>query len=180
MVLIGAGAIGSLTQVGLGHLAVLDLTVIDFPGARLDRATRLGATRTLLAGPDNAETLVAALGPQAVDIVIEASGAAGQLNNAISLVRNGGTILQVGLTARRQEVDIHSSVMREITVATTLAHVCGQDLAPALKILATTRLADELLDSVHPLSNISATSLNDCPPTIWTEKCCSTPASRRR
>lgn len=154
VVLIGAGAIGSFTQVGLGYLADVDLTVIDFPGPRLDRAARLGATRTLAAGPDNAEALVATLGPQTVDIVIEASGAPGQLDHAISLVRNGGTILQVGLPARAQEVDVHSLVMREITVATTLAHVCGQDLAPALEILATTRLADELLDSVRPLDDL--------------------------
>ncbi len=117
VVLIGAGAIGSFTQVGLGYLADVDLTVIDFPGPRLDRAARLGATRTLAAGPDNAEALVATLGPQTVDVVIEASGAPGQLDHAISLVRNGGTILQVGLPARRQEVDVHSLVMREITVA---------------------------------------------------------------
>jgi (R,R)-butanediol dehydrogenase/meso-butanediol dehydrogenase/diacetyl reductase len=154
VVLIGAGAIGSFTQVGLGYLADVDLTVIDFPGSRLERAARLGATRTLAAGPDTGEALVEALGPQTVDIVIEASGAPGQLNNAISLVRNGGTILQVGLPARQQEVDIHSLVMREITVATTLAHVCDQDLAPALEILATTGLADELLDSVRPLDDL--------------------------
>jgi (R,R)-butanediol dehydrogenase/meso-butanediol dehydrogenase/diacetyl reductase len=154
VVLIGAGAIGSFTQVGLAHLADVDLTVIDFPGARLDRAARLGATRTLPADPGNAQELAEALGPQAVDVVIEASGAPGQLNNALSIVRNGGTILQVGLPARQQEVDVHSLVMREITVATTLAHVCGQDLAPALEILATTRLAEELLDSVRPLEDL--------------------------
>ncbi|QWZ07418.1 alcohol dehydrogenase catalytic domain-containing protein [Nocardioides panacis] len=154
VVLIGAGAIGSFTQVGLGYLADVDLTVIDFPGSRLERAARLGATRTLAAGPDAGDALVDALGPQTVDIVIEASGAPGQLNNALSLVRNGGTILQVGLPSRQQEVDVHSLVMREITVVTTLAHVCGQDLAPALEVLATTRLADELLDSVHPLDDL--------------------------
>jgi (R,R)-butanediol dehydrogenase/meso-butanediol dehydrogenase/diacetyl reductase len=77
------------------------------------------------------------------------------LNTAISLVRNGGTILQVGLPSRQQEVDIHSLVMREISVRTTLAHVCGEDLAPALEILATTNLGEELLDSVRPLEDIA-------------------------
>ena len=154
VVLIGAGAIGSFTQVGLAHLADIDLTVIDFPGTRLDRASRLGATRTLPADPRNSQELSEVLGPQSVDIVIEASGAPGQLNNALSIVRNGGTILQVGLPARQQEVDVHSLVMREITVRTTLAHHAGQDLAPALEILATTRLAEELLDSVRPLEDL--------------------------
>ena len=41
-------------------------------------------------------------------------------------------------------------------MTTTLAHVCGEDLAPALEILATTGLGAELLDSVHPLEELPA------------------------
>jgi (R,R)-butanediol dehydrogenase / meso-butanediol dehydrogenase / diacetyl reductase len=154
VVLIGAGAIGSFVLTGINFLANVDITVVDFPGARLDRAKRLGATRIVAAGDDANGAIFDAIGGPA-DVVIEASGAPGQLNNAISLVRNGGIILQVGLPSRQQEVDIHSLVMREISVRTTLAHVCRDDLAPALEILGTTNLGDELLDSVHPLSDIA-------------------------
>jgi len=156
VVLIGAGAIGSFTQTGIQHLADVDLTVIDFPGSRLERASRLGATRVAAAGDDSRESVVEALGTDGVDVVIEASGAPGQLDHAISLVRNGGTILQVGLPAGSQQVDVHSLVMREITVRTTLAHICGEDLAPALEILATSSLADEMLDSVRPLEDLAS------------------------
>ncbi len=45
VVLIGAGAIGTFVLTGLRHLADVDMTVVDFPGHRLDRAARLGATR---------------------------------------------------------------------------------------------------------------------------------------
>jgi (R,R)-butanediol dehydrogenase/meso-butanediol dehydrogenase/diacetyl reductase len=155
VVLIGAGAIGSFVLTGIRYLADVDLSVIDFAGSRLDRAARLGATRVIEAGEGAHDALVAAIGPGGADIVIEASGAPGQLNNAISMVRNGGTILQVGLPSRQQEVDIHSLVMREISVRTTLAHVCGDDLAPALEILGSTALGDELLDSVRPLDDIA-------------------------
>ncbi|HEY5320114.1 MAG TPA: alcohol dehydrogenase catalytic domain-containing protein [Galbitalea sp.] len=155
VVLIGAGAIGSFVLTGINYLADVDVTVIDFPGSRLERAKRLGATRTIEAGEDAASRVLEAIGADGADVVIEASGAPGQLNNAISMVRNGGTILQVGLPSRQQEVDIHSLVMREISVQTTLAHVCGEDLGPALEILATTRLGEELLDSVHPLDDIA-------------------------
>jgi (R,R)-butanediol dehydrogenase / meso-butanediol dehydrogenase / diacetyl reductase len=155
VVLIGAGAIGSFTQTGILHLADVDLTVIDFPGSRLDRALRLGASRVVPAGDGARDAVLEAWGGEAADVVIEASGANGQLNHAITLVRNGGTVLQVGLPSRQQEVDVHSLVMREITVRTTLAHVCGEDLAPSLDILATTDLADELLDSVRPLEELA-------------------------
>ena len=155
VVLIGAGAIGTFVLTGLRHLADVDTTVVDFPGHRLDRAARLGATRTLPVGDDLAARVEAAIGAGGADVVIEASGAPGQLDTAIRLVRDGGTILQVGLPAKRQEVDVHALVMREITVRTTLAHVCGEDLRPALRILAEGPLAAELLDSVRPLDDLA-------------------------
>ncbi|MDY7529463.1 MULTISPECIES: zinc-dependent alcohol dehydrogenase [unclassified Cryobacterium] len=155
VVLIGAGAIGSFVLAGLKSLVSADVTVIDFPGARLERARRLGATRVVEAGADAAARVAEAIGPFGADVVVEASGAPGQLNNALAMVRKGGTILQVGLPSAEQLVDIHSLVMREITVRTTLAHVCGTDLAPALGILATTNLGTELLDSVRPLDDLA-------------------------
>jgi (R,R)-butanediol dehydrogenase/meso-butanediol dehydrogenase/diacetyl reductase len=45
--------------------------------------------------------------------------------------------------------------MSEINIQTTLAHVCDQDLGLALEILGTTNLADELIEGVYPLSQIS-------------------------
>jgi (R,R)-butanediol dehydrogenase/meso-butanediol dehydrogenase/diacetyl reductase len=155
VVLIGAGAIGSFVLAGILSLADVDVTVVDFPGSRLDRSLRIGAARIIEAGPDAAAHVLAAVGPRGADVVIEASGAPGQLNNALAMVRTGGTILQVGLPSREQPVDIHDLVMREVSIRTTLAHVCGQDLGPALAILATTNLGTELLDSVHPLGDIA-------------------------
>jgi (R,R)-butanediol dehydrogenase/meso-butanediol dehydrogenase/diacetyl reductase len=155
VVLIGAGAIGTFVLTGLRSLADVDLTVVDFPGPRLERAQRLGATRCVEAGPDAAGKVMAALGAPGADVVIEASGAPGQLDVALGLTRPGGTVLQVGLPAQPQEIDVWSMVMQEKTIQTTLAHVCGEDLAPALDILATTRLADELLEGVHPLGALA-------------------------
>ncbi|MEA9984145.1 MULTISPECIES: zinc-dependent alcohol dehydrogenase [Subtercola] len=156
VVIIGAGAIGSFVLAGVTALAEVDVSVIDFPGTRLERALRLGATRVIPAGPDARAAVLGAVGPRGADVVIEASGAPGQLNNAISLVRNGGTILQVGLPSAQQPVDIHALVMREITVRTTLAHVCGDDLGPALDVLATTNIGTELLEGVLPLDDLAA------------------------
>jgi (R,R)-butanediol dehydrogenase/meso-butanediol dehydrogenase/diacetyl reductase len=152
-VLIGAGAIGCFALTGLRHLADVDITVIDFAGPRLERATRLGADRVVEAGEDATEQVRDALGG-AADVVVEASGAPGQLNHAVSMVRSGGTILQVGIPARPQEVDLHPLVFGEIAVMTTLAHVCGTDLAPSLDILARTGLGEELLDSVRPMEDL--------------------------
>jgi (R,R)-butanediol dehydrogenase / meso-butanediol dehydrogenase / diacetyl reductase len=146
VVLIGAGAIGTFVLTGLRHLADVDVTVVDFPGPRLDRATRLGATRVVPVGEP--------VEPGA-DVVIEASGAPGQLAAATALVRPGGTVLQVGIPPAPQQLDVHALVFREVSIRTTLAHVCGADLAPALQLLATTSLAAELLEGVHPLGALA-------------------------
>lgn len=153
VVLIGAGAIGTFLLTALRALADVDLTVIDLPGSRLDRADRLGATRVVEAGVDAAD--VRSLVGGAADLVIEASGADGQLDKAVSLLRPAGTVLQVGIPGAPQHVDLHPVVMQEISVLTTLAHVCGDDLGPALDILARTAVATELLDSVRPLDDVA-------------------------
>ncbi|GGK96907.1 threonine dehydrogenase [Salinibacterium xinjiangense] len=156
VIIIGAGAIGTFVLAGLLSLGDADITVVDFPGKRLERSARVGATRVVPAGEGAASDIDAAIGVGGADVVIEASGATGQLANALSLVRVGGRVLQVGLPSADQPINVHSFVMREVTIDSTLAHVCDADLAPALQILATTSLAAELLDSVNPLSALPA------------------------
>jgi (R,R)-butanediol dehydrogenase/meso-butanediol dehydrogenase/diacetyl reductase len=154
VLLIGAGAIGTFVLAGLTHLVDARVIVTDFAGPRLDRAARLGAAAIVPVGDTADAAILLAIGANGADVVIEASGAPGQLNRAISLVRPGGTVLQVGLPSAEQAINVHSLVMREVSIQTTLAHVCGEDLAPALEILATTGLGAELLDSVNPLESL--------------------------
>jgi len=155
VVLISAGAIGTFVLAALLSFGGIEVTVVDFAGPKLDRALRLGAARIIPAGDGVVDDVLAAVHPRGADVVIEASGAPGQLANAIRMVRAGGTILQVGLPARHPEVDLAAVVLREVTVRTTNAHVFADDLAPALELLATSGLVDELLDSVHPLADIA-------------------------
>jgi len=155
VLLIGAGAIGTFVLAGLKHLFQAKVVVLDFGGARLERAARLGADHTVEVGDLAEQQIREIFGEAGIDVVIEASGAPGQMAFALALVKRGGTLLQVGLPTSKQELDVHKIVMSEINISTTLAHVCGQDLAPALEILATTTLAQELVEGVHALSQIS-------------------------
>ena len=132
------------------------MTVVDFPGHRLDRAARLGATRTLPVGDDLAGRVEAAIGAGGADVVIEASGAPGQLDTAIRLVRDGGTILQVGLPAKRagggrararDAGDHRAHDPRARLRRGPRARRCGSS--------PTTPLAAELLDSVRPLDDLA-------------------------
>jgi (R,R)-butanediol dehydrogenase/meso-butanediol dehydrogenase/diacetyl reductase len=155
VLLIGAGAIGTFVLAGLKNLFAAEVTVLDFGGSRLERAARLGADHTVEVGENAEADIKKIFGDAGIDVIIEASGAPGQLQFAIGLVKRGGNILQVGLPSTKQEVDVHKIVMSEINIQTTLAHVCDQDLGPALKILGATTLAAELIEGVYPLSEIS-------------------------
>lgn len=155
VVLIGAGAIGTFILAGLLSLEKLDVTVVDFAGPRLERAQRVGAARVVAVSDSTQDDVRQIVGDPGADIVIEASGAPGQFANALAMVRPGGTVLQVGIAAQPQPVEMRNLVLREVTVRTSLAHVCGEDLEPALHILATTSVGTELLDSVHPLDDIT-------------------------
>lgn len=153
VVVIGAGAIGSFVLAGLKYLGDVNVTVVDFPGPRLERATRLGADRTLGASDDIAADVVEALGGKP-DVVIEASGAPGQLVSALQMVTDGGRVLAVGIPKEKPALDMHSIVFREITLESTLAHVCDTDLPAALDILATGRLGRELAEAPVGLSDL--------------------------
>jgi len=155
VLLIGAGAIGTFVLAGLKKLFMADVIVLDFAGSRLERATRLGADHTVEVGENASADVQNIVGDAGIDVIIEASGAPGQLQFAVDLVKRGGIILQVGLPSTKQEINVHKLVMSEINIQTTLAHVCDQDLGLALEILGTTNLADELIEGVYPLSAIS-------------------------
>ena len=155
VVLIGAGSIGTFVLAAVLSLVRAEVTVVDFAGPRLERAQRVGATRVIPTGEKIVEEVLDAVGSRGADIVIEASGAPGQLANAIGMVRAGGTILQVGLAADPPKVDMHSLVIREVTIRTTNAHVFAEDLAPALELLARSGIGKEMLDSVRPLEDVA-------------------------
>ncbi|WP_235079293.1 zinc-dependent alcohol dehydrogenase [Amycolatopsis orientalis] len=152
VVLIGAGAIGTFVLAGLARLRNAEITVLDLPGPKLERAAKLGAARTLPAGPDAVEAVLEGTG--GADVVIEASGAPGQFENALRMVAAGGRVLAVGLPKEKPAVDLASLALREVTVESTVAHVCATDLGPALEILADGTLESLLLDSVIPLADL--------------------------
>ncbi|RFA11365.1 zinc-binding alcohol dehydrogenase [Subtercola boreus] len=156
VLVIGGGAIASFVLAGLTHLVDVEVTVVEFAGRKQERALRLGADHVVSPSEELAADVPASFGGRRPDVVIEASGAPGQLAAAVSLVRNGGRVLAVGLPKVQPTLDVHSLVFREITLDSSLAHVCATDLPAALAILATTMLGAELVERVVPLDELGA------------------------
>jgi L-idonate 5-dehydrogenase len=90
--IVGAGPIGLLTLLAARLHGATSVTMIDVAAAPLAFAARLGADRTidLSAEPDGIATL------GAPDVVFEVSGTAAGLSSAITGVRRGGIVVQVG------------------------------------------------------------------------------------
>jgi (R,R)-butanediol dehydrogenase / meso-butanediol dehydrogenase / diacetyl reductase len=140
---IGAGGIGSFIIAGASHRAVDGRVVaIDIDAERLATATDLGASETADAtGVDLSALLLELSDGVGFDVVIEASGAPHAPSGAIAGARRGGRVLLVGLQGAPREIDLTQTILREIDIVTTVAHVCDSDLPAALELLAGTDVA---------------------------------------
>ncbi|MGN6609218.1 MAG: zinc-dependent alcohol dehydrogenase [Jatrophihabitans sp.] len=153
VVLVGAGAIGSFILAGLaGHDG--RVVAVDIDEARLASARALGATETVLIHPDDPLGPVRDVVRSGAEVVIEASGVTGAAQRAITLTARGGTTMLVGLTRAPQPLDLADVVLREITVRSSVAHVCDADLPRALELLTARPLGSLLVDRVVPLDRV--------------------------
>jgi (R,R)-butanediol dehydrogenase/meso-butanediol dehydrogenase/diacetyl reductase len=159
-VVIGAGGIGSFVIAAAAALGADPVVAVDVDDGRLATATALGATVAVHgASRDPVESVRAAVGGDGADVVIEASGAPPSPATALSMVRRGGDVVIVGLQAAPLPVDLFSLSVREVDVHGTLAHVCGEDLAEAVAVLAGTSLAKTVLGDVITLGDLVESGL---------------------
>jgi len=159
-VVIGAGGIGAFIVAAAAALGAAPLIAIDVADERLSTAARLGATHTVLAdtghadGRDPVPAVLAATGRDGAHVVIEASGAPASPAAALNMVRRGGDVVIVGLHHHPFGIDLFSVATREVDLHGTLAHVCAEDLAEAVSVLARTSLAGTVLGGVIPLADL--------------------------
>jgi len=152
VVLLGAGAIGSFILAGLrGHDG--PVVAVDIDAGRLATATVVGASETVLVGPETSDAEVLER-VSAADVVIESSGVPGATARALALAVRGGSVLLVGLNKAPQSLELAGVVLREVDVRTTVAHVCSTDLPAALDLLTERPLADVLVDRVVGLEDV--------------------------
>lgn len=102
-VILGAGCIGLVTLLSCKAFGATDITVVDVEQKRLDYAMKLGATRVINAREkDVVRELDALTGQVGTEKVFEAAGSPVTIAQTPYLVKRGGTIVLVGLSAQEE------------------------------------------------------------------------------
>jgi (R,R)-butanediol dehydrogenase/meso-butanediol dehydrogenase/diacetyl reductase len=156
--LFGLGGIGSFLLAALLAWTQDDpsLIVVDKDERKQHLIGRLGASSsTFIKADDLTETAVQDLtAGRGVDLAIEASGSPVAVQRALSAVRRGGTLLQVGIPAGLVPLPLGQVVPREVSIVTTNGMICDVDLPPALELLSETDLAAQITDRIIPLDSL--------------------------
>ncbi|RWZ49610.1 L-idonate 5-dehydrogenase [Labedella phragmitis] len=106
---IGAGPIGALIVAVVKRAGASEIVAVDMVQGPLERAVRLGATRTVLATDADA---IAALD---ADVVFESSGSPRGLMSAVRAATRGGRVVMVGLLPSGEQPALLSlAITREL------------------------------------------------------------------
>ncbi|MFI5613596.1 zinc-binding dehydrogenase [Amycolatopsis sp. NPDC051903] len=96
IVVIGPGqqGLGCVLASRVAGASVIVAVGLERDGARLDAARSLGATHTLVSGPDLVSQVLAATGGEGADIVVNtAAGTAAVFNDAVAMLRKSGRLV---------------------------------------------------------------------------------------
>lgn len=103
VVILGAGCIGLVTLLACKAHGATDITVVDVIPKRLDYAVKLGATRVINGKEVNAvEEMDKLTDGAGVDKVFETAGSPVTIQQTPYMVKNGGTIVLVGISAQEK------------------------------------------------------------------------------
>jgi len=120
VLILGAGPIGLLLAAALRSKGVRDVGICDLFQDRLERAGRFGVSALYPAGPNLAERLVDAHGPDdgRFDLVVDATGRPEVVQQGLGLLRDAGTLLVFGVCPPGSSIalDPYEVYSRQLTV----------------------------------------------------------------
>jgi L-iditol 2-dehydrogenase len=138
VVIIGSGPIGLLHLLTAKKIGVEKVIIIDLVEERLNFAAKLGADETINAGKmDAAGTVRKITNGYGADVVIEAIGLPATWEQALKLVRKGGTVLEFGGCPPGAEIRVDAEMLHygEVTVLGAF-HATPLHFGKALNLIA--------------------------------------------
>lgn len=103
--LFGAGPIGLLLLQAMRHGGASDIVVVEKQQDRLDLAAQLGATTTLVAGPEQDEQLTD-IAPHGYDVVVDATGVPPVIERGFNYLRPRGQYLMFGVAPMGASINL--------------------------------------------------------------------------
>ena len=138
---VGAGAVGLAAILTTGLWGASKVIAIDTNKFRLSKALEFGATDTVEAGPSAVADVLALTDGLGVDVSIEAVGYPQTLLTAISLVRPGGTVANVGVHGVPVELPMQDLWIHNLTL--TMGLVDTVSIPTLLKMVSSGRIPAE-------------------------------------
>lgn len=125
---IGVGPVGLVHVARAALMGAATVIAVDRFSQRLRIASEMGATHTIIAGDDVDDVrgeIDDATGGRGVDLVVDATGLPESFNLATSVLRDGGTLLEVGAFVDLGPVDFNPADLLGRNL--TLVGVAGED-----------------------------------------------------
>jgi len=147
VVIIGAGMIGLSVLASVVKAGAENITIIDLSDWRLEKASQLGATKTINATNINSvKEINNDKSYEGIDVVFECVGIENSIRDAIEIVRKGGKIIVIGVFGEEAEVQMAYVQDRELELIGSLMYI-RRDFTDAVKMLANKEIPSDLFIS---------------------------------
>ena len=160
VVVLGQGPVGQLFNAALRNLGARRIIAVDPLAHRLEIASRMGATHTLLSGAGLVEQVRSLGGGELPPLVVEAVGKQESFQLAASLLRRNGTLLYFGVPNKEEgrgvmSLDFLRMFVNETRIITTVGPNPHFDYSPALQWITEGRIdVRPMLTHVMPFAEI--------------------------
>lgn len=151
------GPIGLCATLGARLMGASEIYAIDPDPDRLRIAEKFGATTTLFSGDDPVRRICAATGLRGVDVAIEALGIQETFENALRVLKPGGTLSSVGVYSGhiRIPLDAFGAGLKDQNIVTTLCPGGKERMHRLMRLVAARRIdLAPLLTHVFTLDEI--------------------------
>lgn len=122
MGIVGGGTMGSLALLAARRLGVREILVQDLNDTRLAVARQMGASAAVNVSSEKGKAEAQRFAGHGLDLVLDASGVGAARQAAFDLCRPGGTVVLLGMSAEKSEIDFVTSIRKEHRVVMSFAY----------------------------------------------------------
>lgn len=151
------GPIGLCATLGAKLMGASEILAVDADPSRLEMSKRFGATTTLVADGDVAGKIAGLTEGRGVDVAIEALGTQATFENALRVLRPGGTLSSVGVYSGHLQIPLEgfAAGLGDHTIVTTLCPGGKERMHRLMRLVAARRIdLTPLLTHVFPFEEI--------------------------